>query len=308
MTSIAGVVPILPTPFDQSAAVDLGAMRALLDFAVAGGVPQVCLPAYGSEFYKLTDREKLDLIAAAVAAADGRVKVLGQCNHGSPQVAAELARQAAAAGADLISVALPRLFPIGEENLLRWAAVVCRAVEIPVLLQDFNPGGATVGPEFCVRLQQQCGNFRYVKLEEPRMAAKMEAIHEATGRAVGVLEGWGGVYLPELIPRGLVGVMPGFVLSDLLVRVWDEFSTGDPVAGFALFGEILPLINFSLENFEVYHHVEKRLLVQRGVLPRAVVRDFTCPPDASAEAYLAFLADRLWETLERWGRPRRPLD
>ena len=91
-----------------------------------------------------------------------------------------IAKQNEANGADLIALALPRLFPVSEDDLIRYAATVCDAVKIPVMLQDFNPGGQTVGADFCAKLHQRCPNFRFIKLEEPRMAAKMEAIHTQT--------------------------------------------------------------------------------------------------------------------------------
>ncbi|NUQ01064.1 MAG: dihydrodipicolinate synthase family protein, partial [Armatimonadetes bacterium] len=233
--------------------------------------------------------------------------VVGQCNHTGAVHAAELARKAEAAGADLVAVALPHLFPTSDEDLARYAQTVCDAVKVPVMLQDFNPGGYTVGADFCAKLSERCDNFRYIKLEEPRMGPKMLAIHQATGGKVGVLEGWGGLYMPELVPQGCIGSVPGFVLSDLLVRIFDLLKAGDKVAAFEIFCEVVPFINFSLENFELYHHAEKQLLVQRGVLKSAHVRDLTTHLDPGGETYLAFLAERLWATLDRFGFARCPL-
>ena len=55
---LIGVVPIIPTPFTLDEQIDENALERLVDFAVAGGVQAACLPAYASEFYKLTDEEK----------------------------------------------------------------------------------------------------------------------------------------------------------------------------------------------------------------------------------------------------------
>ena len=82
-------------------------------------------------------------------------------------------------------------------------------MKTPVLIQDFNPGGVTIGPDFCRRLVELCPNFRYAKLEEPMMASKVLAVREATEDRVGVLEGWGGLYMMDLIGVGICGVMPG---------------------------------------------------------------------------------------------------
>ena len=86
MKSISGVVPIVPTPFvPGSEDIDTAALRRLVDFAVDAEAAAICLPAYGSEFYKLTDQERLDVVEVAVDQAAGRLPVMAQCNHGSAQ-------------------------------------------------------------------------------------------------------------------------------------------------------------------------------------------------------------------------------
>ncbi len=308
MKTIEGVVPVMLAPFTEDESLDLSAIGRMVEFAIACGARQTCLPAYGSEFYKLSEDERVQFVATAVKASAGRLMIMGQANHGSAKIAAELARKMEAAGADFISLALPRLFPIGEDDLVRYAARVADAISIPLMIQDFNPGGATVEASFCIKLHERCPNFRYIKLEEPRMASKMVAIHQGTNHGVGVLEGWGGLYMPELVPHGCVGSIPGYVLADVLCRVYQELKYGDRATGWRLFSEVTPFINFTLENFELYHHCEKQLLVERGVLTNAVVRDFTTYLDPVGQDYLNFLAERLWETLDRWGLKKRPLD
>src|SRR5437879_3592716 len=95
-----------------------------------------------------------------------------------------------------------------------------RSFSLPVLIQDFNPGGATVGADFAARLVQAADNFRYLKLEEPMMGAKVRAIRAATGGQVGVFEGWGGMYLLALIGDGICGAIPGLAVCDWFTRVF----------------------------------------------------------------------------------------
>jgi len=78
-----GIVPVAPTPFTPDEAVDLAALAGLVEFAVATGVPAICLPAYGSEFYKLSDAERSSVVATAIKQAGGRVKGMAQSNHPS---------------------------------------------------------------------------------------------------------------------------------------------------------------------------------------------------------------------------------
>src|SRR5882672_6526776 len=117
MKTLSGVVPIIPTPFTPDEEIDEGALRDLIEFAVASKVDAVCLPAYASEFYKLTDPEKLRVVSIAVKAAAGRIKIVAQSNHPSLKVAKSLAKANVDAGADFISLAVPRIFGLPESSL-----------------------------------------------------------------------------------------------------------------------------------------------------------------------------------------------
>jgi 4-hydroxy-tetrahydrodipicolinate synthase len=277
---IEGVVPVIPTPFRAGTEeIDEEALGRLVEFAAGLDVPALCLPAYAGEFYKLSEAERLRVVATAVAAARGRVPVIAQSNHPAARVAADLARRNADLGADMISFAVPRIFGLPDDDLLDYCRTVCRAVTLPVLVQDFNPGGPTIDAAVCARLLDACPNFRYVKLEEPLMGQKVLAIREATADRVGVLEGWGGMYLLDLLPFGVCGCMPGLGVADVLARVWRLGRGGDDGAALDLFGAVLPQIVFSLQSMELFLHVEKRLLVERGVLSDPTVRRPAYTPD-----------------------------
>lgn len=285
--SLAGVVPIVPTPFTAEEEIDLGALEGLIEFAAQCRLPAVCLPAFASEFYKLSDAERETVVCTAIRAAAGRLPVVAQANHPAAAVAARIARRYQELGASVISFALPRMFGLPERDLVSYAHTICHAVELPVLVQDFNPGGPTVGADFARRLADACPNFRYLKLEEPLMSAKIATILEATEGRVGVLEGWGGMYLLDLLPAGICGLMPGLGVADVLASVWHLAHAGQKQAAEDVFYQVLPQIVYSLQHSEVFNWVEKRLLAARGVLPRhaAYVRRATYTPDEAVLAH-----------------------
>ena len=295
---LRGVVPIIPTPFKpETEEIDFDALRRLIDFAVAIGVPAVCLPAYASEFYKLSETERFRVVEIAVEQAAGRVVVIAQSNHPSLKLAQEIARRNEALGADLISFAIPRIFGLGPEDVLDYCRAMGQAVQAPVLIQDFNPNGPTVGAEFARQLHQTCPNFRYLKLEEPLMGAKVTAIREATADAIGILEGWGGMYTLELLPYGICGLMPGLAAADILAHVWRLGEQQRWAEAMDVFQRILPQLVFSLQNMELFLHLEKRLLVARGVLEHATVRHATLNPSPELLTYGDFLNQRVLEVL-----------
>lgn len=293
-----GVVPIIPTPFTENEEIDEDALRSLIDFAIAGGIKAVCLPAYASEFYKLTDDEKLQVVRVAVQHAAGRLKIVAQSNHPSLKVAIKLAQANVEAGADVVSLAVPRIFSLPENSLKQYLSEFLQSIpNTPVLIQDFNPGGSSISVEFIKELMNENPNFKYLKLEEPLCAPKFESIIKATKGQVGLFEGWGGLYMLELIPIGIQGVMPGLAVSDILQRVFDLRRNGEDGKAFDLFEKVMPQIFFSLQNMELFHYAEKELLIARGVLSNSIARKAAYIPDASSVSYIKELNQRVLDVL-----------
>ncbi len=297
---VLGVVPVVPIPFLEDEQIDEAGLRRLIEFAIRCKVRAVCLPMYGSEFYKLSDDERTRVVSIAVSQARNRIIVIGNCAHGSAQIARRFARANVAAGAHMISIPIPRMFPVAETDLHTFLAPVLNEVEVPVLVQDFNPGGPTANAEFVKLLADDCPNFRYIKLEEPFMAAKVRDIHDQTAGRVGVLEGWGALYLMELIPVGVVGSMPGLAIADILARVFELRQTGDPEA-FTLYEKVLPQIVYALQNFEFFIFYEKLLLKERGVLDNTLLRSCGYTPDGDALRYAQEINQRIFRVLEEHG-------
>jgi len=295
-----GVVPIVPTPFTEKEEIDEDALRKLIDFAIAGEIGAVCLPAYASEFYKLTDGEKLQVVKIAVDHSAGRMQIVAQSNHPSLKIAIKLAQANVKAGADIISLAVPRIFSLPENSLKEYLSEFIKSVpDTPVLIQDFNPGGSSISVGLIKELMNENPNFKYLKLEEPLCAPKFEAIIKATEGKVGLLEGWGGLYMLELIPVGIVGVMPGLAVSDILQKVFMLRKNKEDEKAFDLFEKVMPQIFFALQNMELFHYIEKELLIERGVLKNSVVRKAAYKPDASTTAYIKELNARVLKIVEK---------
>jgi dihydrodipicolinate synthase/N-acetylneuraminate lyase len=302
-----GIVPIIPTPFTREEQVDWRSLGILVDFACAAGACAVCLPAYASEFYKLSEHERLRAVAETVEHSAGRIPVFAQVNFVSAIQAVESAREAQRSGASAIAAAVPRMFAFSEPDLLRYFDRILSAIDIPLLIQDFNPSGPTVTPRFIADLHRAHPHFRWIKLEEPIMSAKVAAILQATGGNVGVLEGWGGMYMLDLIPAGICGVMPGLGIADLLALVFRRAKGGDDLGAFEVFQGVLPQIVFSLQHMELFHHAEKRLLEARGISPGSVVRELALTPDRHLERRISFLNDGILRLLDRLKLPHNPL-
>lgn len=292
---LEGVVPIIPTPFREDEEIDEEALRRLVDFACSCGIQAACLPAYASEFYKLTDDERIQVVRIALDQAQGRIKIIAQSNHPSLKFAIRLARENVNNGADIISLAVPRIFTLPEDSLMDYLGGFLSSIpDTPVLIQDFNPGGSTMSAPFIKKLNNLCPNFKYLKLEEPLCAPKFESIINHTEGKVGLFEGWGGLYMMELVPIGIAGVMPGLAVADILQKVFWLRKEGADDLAFSLFEKVMPQIFFSLQNMELYHYAEKELLKLRGILTNSIARKAAYIPDASSIKYISELNERVF--------------
>jgi 4-hydroxy-tetrahydrodipicolinate synthase len=195
-------------------------------------------------------------------------------------------------------LAVPRIFSLPESSLKQYLSEFLQSIpHTPVLIQDFNPGGSSISVEFIKELMDENPNFKYLKLEEPLCAPKFESIIKATKGKVGLFEGWGGLYMLELVPIGIRGVMPGLAVSDILQRVFDLRRSGEDTKAFDLFEKVMPQIFFSLQNMELFHYAEKELLIARGVLSNSIARKAAYIPDASSISYIRELNQRVIDLL-----------
>ena len=298
-TQINGVVPVIPIPFQDDESIDEASLRRCVDFVCQSQMAALCLPAYASEFYKLSEAEREQVIGIAIEANQQRIPVIAQANHASSKVAASLARRYEAMGADVISFAIPRQFGTTDADLLRYCGTIADAVSIPVLIQDFAPGKATIDADFIEQMHKQHPNFLYAKLEEPMIIDKLVRIQDKVGNQVGILEGWGGYYMLEAIPAGIVGIMPGVPYCDLLDRVYKARKAGDDERAYDLFAALLPMMNFTLQDFELFLQVEKRILVRRGIFDSANLRQLTMTPSNAVLKHVEFLIDNLMRVFAR---------
>ena len=73
--SMAGVYPILSTPFDSEGRIVFEDLRKEIDWLIESGVHGVGI-AVASEMYKFTESERDEVLKAVVDQVNGRIKVV----------------------------------------------------------------------------------------------------------------------------------------------------------------------------------------------------------------------------------------
>ena len=124
------IVPIL-TPVDKNEVIDEGKMRKQVDFVIDGGVSGILAFGSNGEFYMTEEDEMMKALKIMLNHASGRVPVYMGIGAISTKKCIRIAKAAAAAGADGISVLQPMFLQPTEEELYLHFKRIADAVRIP---------------------------------------------------------------------------------------------------------------------------------------------------------------------------------
>jgi dihydrodipicolinate synthase/N-acetylneuraminate lyase len=267
---IHGVCPVIPTLFLGSEQIDFDSMNGLIDAVIAWGVHGLAIFGIASEFYKLADAERAQLLDFFIKAVRGRVSTIVSVTAHSTLLACRQASEAEEAGADAIML-LPPFFggPDGA-SIMRHLQSVLGSVRIPVVLQ-YAPEETklSIPAQAFLELAEQAGVGLYVKVESKPAGA---LISRLTDGGVKVLVGKGGIPFYEALVRGAIGVMPGCSVADRFVKIYDLFRGGEKLRALEEHNRIVPYLCFIDQSTELFLAAEKYFLKRRGMIAEARTR------------------------------------
>jgi dihydrodipicolinate synthase/N-acetylneuraminate lyase len=266
-----GIYPSLPTPFDSSGDVDLGAMRRVVRFALNAGSDGLVCSGLAGEAGRLTTSERMRLCEAIVEEADGAVPVLIGATAENLAVSRALAEHAAHTGASGIVLPPPTGYHVSSAHIVDFFVGVAESTALPVIVQDAPEYlSVTVGPAAVVAAAERAPTICGVKLETGPEG--IEAWRGTLGESFRFFGGNGGLFLLDCLRAGADGIMPGVDTVDLqvaIVRAEREGRTGDADEGFR---QLLPMLVFEMQTIDHYNACAKHVLRRRGVLETVDLR------------------------------------
>lgn len=258
-----GVIPILPTPFDDRGAVDEASFRRVVDKAVDDGANGLAMFGLASEYAKLADHERIRLTEVLIEQAARRVPVIISITHHSAEVAVTQAKQAEELGANAVMVLPPFLLSPGIDAVKTHVRAVAKSVSVPVIVQ-YAPAqtGIALRPIDWQEIRNDCANVQFVKVDASPSGPLVSQIN-----AVGLstMVGYMGLHLPDDFRRDTCAVMPTVSLGPAFLRLWSLLET-DMDTAVNFHRELLPLLNFMMQSVELLVTVEKIFLVRAGVI------------------------------------------
>jgi 4-hydroxy-tetrahydrodipicolinate synthase len=299
MMRFAGIFPILQTPFDEQAELDVESLRTEVAYCLNAGAHGVVIPANASEFFALSDAERMQVAEIVLAEVGSRVPVVISCSGVSTPAAVAFVRHAVAHGADGIMVMPPYVRRPSEAGVLAYyQAVADAAGDRPVIVQNAEPPlGTPLSIPALVKLLEGTPGIRYVKEEVTPSGQRMSALMQAAGdRLLGAFGGQNGIWMLTELDRGACGNMPNCATVDVHVRIYNLYTAGLRDEAEALHARLLPLLTLGSQYGVAF---AKEILHQRGVIRTKVARD---PQPAALDCWDIAEVQR---QMERLGISRR---
>lgn len=137
-----GYWPAAPTPFAEDGSLDLGAWQALLELYLGQGVHGILVNGTTGEWFAQTRDERAQLARRAVEVVAGAVPVVIGVGSFTGRESAELARDAAAAGADGVLTTPPPYVHPDPTEIHAYYRTVGAATELPLMVYNWPRGTA----------------------------------------------------------------------------------------------------------------------------------------------------------------------
>lgn len=243
MTRLQGCGTALVTPFTGEGAVDLPALRSLVDWQIVEGIDFLVPCGSTGEAQTLSEAERDRVVASVLEVAAGRVPVMAGATSNDTARAVEETRRMCRLGADFILTATPYYNKPTQDGLYRHFAMVADASDKPVCLYNV-PGRTAVNlkAETALRLAEH-PNIVAIKEASGDLRQIMEIVRNRPD-GFAVLSGDDWMTLPVVTAGGdgLVSVTSNEVPGPMTAFVHLALS-GDMEWGREWHYRLLPLMD-----------------------------------------------------------------
>ena len=217
---IQGVLIPLITPFDEKERVDEAMLRKLVDFYAQASVQGLFVLGSSGQGPAMAVEERKRAAEIALDQARSRLPVIIHVGTADAESTAELARHAAAKGADAVAVVPPYYYSDHTEyEIVAHYRAVAKAVPLPIFIYE-NPkySGISIPPEMALRMKREIPTIRGIKVAYGA-GALLEYVR-LFPPDVSVFTGNADLF--GLVPFGLAGMInpPTSFLPELCVELW----------------------------------------------------------------------------------------
>ncbi len=265
--SIAGVLPVVHTPFHDDDTIDWESLERQVEWAFDAGADGYCTGMV-SELLRLTFGERIELTQRLGALHQGRGVVVIGVGAESTKQAIEYARCAEQAGCHAIMAIPPISTALPANQTYDYFRDLADAVSLPLIVQDAS---GYVGQEIPMAVNTELlaaygADKILFKPEASPIGPKLSELRDATAGKAKIFEGSGGMCLVDSFRRGIVGTIPGMEFLSAVVALWKALQQGDEAAIYRIYLPLCALVALQLQaGLDGFLAVEKYVLHKRGL-------------------------------------------
>ena len=303
---IAGVLPIVHTPFTTADDIDYASFQKQIDWAYSVGADGICTGMV-SETLRLTYDERQELAGRLVELNAGRGAVIVSVGAESTGQAVVYARRAEEAGATSVMAIAPISTALPDAAVQAYYEAIADAISLPIIVQDASSYvGKALSIDVYVRLLDKFGPEKILfKPEAAPIGPNLSLLRDRTGGRARVYEGSGGILLIDSFRRGIAGTMPGMEFLDGIVPLWRALQCGDDESAYRLYFPICALVALQLQaGLDGFLAIEKYVLHKRGLFATDRRREpYAWSLDEETRREVDRLMERLASAIARGQRP-----
>ena len=268
---LAGIYQILQTPFNEGGEIDWDSFASQIEFCMASGVHGLVVPALASEFFTLSDAERMQVVEFCAREIAGRAPFVVGVQGINLRAAQEFARHASEHEATALMAMPPYLRKAPKPAVKAYYRGLAQYSR-PLIIQNAPaPIGTPLSPQELVDLLAAEADILYIKEETIPILQHINQILELDqGNCAGVFGGANGIYLVDELKRGACGNMPAGGFVDLQVKIYNSYRADDLEEAERISFNLVPLLNYAMVYGVSLH---KYLLRRRGVIQSDFARD-----------------------------------
>jgi len=263
-----GIFSMLYAFFGPDGALDRTAFRQQVEACIAAGAHGIAVLGLLTEVAALTPDERRTLVRWAVEDIAGRRPLMATIAGSTLDEVRSLARDAEAAGATCLVFQPPLGRRPNNLELLEFYASAFTGISIDVGIQNAPEYlGVGLTPAEVTALRRRHEHFTLMKGEGPVVHVK--PFIDALGPDFAILNGRGGLELPDNLLAGCAGMVPAPDCTDLQAAIYGAVRAGDIEQAKSLYALILPYIVFSMQTLDVAILYGKRMFIRRAGIDNA---------------------------------------
>ncbi|MBK6282555.1 MAG: dihydrodipicolinate synthase family protein [Draconibacterium sp.] len=273
---LKGIATVLNTPFNPDNSINFKALKNNINNALNAGVAGFLVPAMASEVYKLSEKERVALVAAVLEEVNGKVPVIAGAGETDIVKSKNLLKKYIGLGCKNV------LFQIPFQNKTQFKDHFNELAETEpdmIMLQDWDANGYGLPDDLILDLFENADAFRCLKIETVPAGMKYSRILELTNCRLNVSGGWAVSQMIEGLKRGVHAFMPTG-MHWIYCEIYRLWKSGNETEAENLFQQILPVLAFSNQHLDISIHFFKKLLYRQGIYPTPNVRQPILPFDS----------------------------